>query len=342
MPEIKLVPLEQIPWEECFAFQARHQMSEEHIHQLYELVNESDEEQQQKGLPLRNDLFPPLTVFTRGGLSDLYYLADGFHRYESLERVGRDAWLCEVHVVDDPLLAAKVYSLKANTTHGLKRDTETCKRVFSKARALFPEADIYGPNGIEGMTGLSRGFLYTQLKRMKEAGTPDAAHEEYNKKTNPSVESPPKDASRAERIDARTNQNYEPIQELEEPAGTVENIVEAQKPKGKMVDKIGRQVPPGLRPKFNQSAVAELVRKMGMLVSDLDSLAGQPGWEYLDAAGAGRSIKSAQQSVKAAEYYTECPRCDCDKGCKLCKGAGFITSLQHARLSDQDKATLAQ
>ena len=50
MPEIKLVPLEQIPWEECFAFQARHQMSEEHIHQLYELVNESDEEQQQKGV----------------------------------------------------------------------------------------------------------------------------------------------------------------------------------------------------------------------------------------------------------------------------------------------------
>lgn len=348
MPEVKLVPLEQIPWQECFAFQARHQMSEEHIHHLHELVSESDEELQQKALPLRTDLFPPLTVFTRGGLTDLYYLADGFHRYEALERAGRDAWPCEVNVVEDPIFAAKAHSLKANTTHGLKRDAETCKRVFEKARALFPDAQMYGGKGsgsIEERTGLSRGFLYKHLKALKEAGTPDS-HKGYNPraaKENPSNPSPPADTSRVERIDEKTNPNCEPLMTLEDDEPPVhEDIVEAraEKPRGKMVDKLGRSVPPGLRPKFNQLAVAELVRKCGMFVAELDELAGKPGWEYLDVATQGRAIRSVQAAVKAAEYYTECPRCDMDRSCKLCKGAGFITSLQHARLDDREKAAL--
>jgi hypothetical protein len=337
MPEVKLVPLEQIPWEECFAFQCRNQMSEEHTKQLFELVSESDEEAQQTGAPLKLDLFPPLIVFTKGGISDLFYLADGFHRYEALERAGRDAWPCEVHVVEDPLFSAMEHSLIANTTHGLRRDAETCRRVFEKARKQFPDLKMYGKDGIEGKTGLSRGFLYIHLKRLKDAGTPD--NHVTQTRTNPNNPAPKADSLRAERADAKCNPNYEPAPALEDEPET-EDIVEAQKPKGKMVDKLGRQIAPGLRPKFNSSAVAELVRKCGMLVADLDALAGEPGWEYLDVAANGRSIKSVQASIKAAEYYTECPRCDCDKACKLCKGAGFITSLQFARLDDREKAGL--
>jgi len=370
MSEVRLVPLEQIPWEECLAFQCREQMSEEHIHQLTELVTESDEEQQQKGAPLRNDLFPPLVVFTRGGLTDLYYLAEGFHRYESLERAGRDAWLCEVHVVEDPLFAAKEYSLKANTNHGLKRDAATCQRVFMKARAMFPTLQLYGKEGIEGKTGLSRGFIYRQLVRLKKAGTPDIhVPQSLRRETpsdrpreKPSEPTPAAETARVERMDAkanpnRTNPNCEPLPKRD--VGTsVEEIAEAlpetrpaetrpaeaapgeAQTRGKLVDKLNRPVPPGLRGKHNTAAVAEWVRRLGMLISEVDGLAGKPGWEYLDVAAAGRGFKTIQNQFRGAEYYTECPRCDAVPNCKLCKGAGFITPLQHARLDDREKGAL--
>lgn len=379
MPEVKLVPLEQIPWEECFAFQCRDRMSEEHTQNLRVLIEESDEENQQTGAALRIDLFPPLTVFTKGGLSDLYYLADGFHRYEALTQAGRDAWLCEVHVVSDPLFSAKVFSLKANTAHGLPRDSATLRRVFAKARALFPAINLYGrgSESIQEKTGLSAGWIYLHAKWLKDSGIPDAKtiendskKEEADRKKrecekllsdgvvfgevasrvgitknrlnswikNKSVV-PGRDMNspKNDRLDERTNPNCEPLGSIDTEGLAEES--QSHRGGGKL-DKLKRPIPPGLLPKFNTPKINELVRKLGMMVCEIDELYGTPGFEYLDASAVGRSLRTIQNTLRAVEYYTECPRCDMDKGCKLCKGAGFITSLQHARLDDREKAAL--
>ena len=348
MSDVKLIPLGQIPWEECFAFQCREQMDRDHIAQLRELVEESDEEQQQKGLPLRLDLFPPLTVFTRGGLADLYYLADGFHRYEALLQANRDAYQMEVHVVDDPLFAAREHSLKANSRHGLKRDAATCQRVFMKARGMFPDIDIYGPRGIEGKTGLSRGFLYRQLKRLKEAGTPDThvilpLTRRRRNDPSPTTSASPSKTTPAEciqRIDVRTSSDAGDEPEAVSLPDATMKSVGGIGPRAHAIDKLGRAIPPSLRPKFNSPEVNELIRKIGMLLAEIDDLAGTPGWEYLDAAAVGRTMKSVQQSIRSAEFHTTCPRCEVKRTCKLCRGAGFITSGQHARLNDRDKSLL--
>lgn len=351
MSDVKLIPLGQIPWEECFAFQCREQMDRDHIAQLRERIEESDEEQQQKGLPLRLDLFPPLTVFTRGGLADLYYLADGFHRYEALLQANRDAYQMEVHVVDDPLFAAREHSLKANSSHGLKRDAATCQRVFMKARGMFPDIDIYGPRGIEGKTGLSRGFLYRQLKRLKEAGTPDThvilplKRSRGDTQTSPAPSEPPSKTTLSERTQ-RTDAPAKPGSGLpDEPestslAGSTTESVGGIGLRPHAVDKLGRAIPPSLRSKFNAPEVNELIRKIGMLLAEIDDLAGTPGWEYLDAAGVSRSMKKVQQSIRSAEYHSACPGCEGIQNCRLCRGAGFITSAQHARLAEQENAVL--
>jgi len=64
-------------------------------------------------------IFPPIIVFTNG---TLYWLADGFHRYEACKRCGLETIICEIRegTLDD----AKKFACEANTKHGLPRTNE--------------------------------------------------------------------------------------------------------------------------------------------------------------------------------------------------------------------------
>jgi hypothetical protein len=68
--------------------------------------------------------FPPVTVFFDGAA---YWLADGFHRYHSHRRAGRETIVADIH--DGGLREAILYSVGANTEHGLRRTNEDKRKA---------------------------------------------------------------------------------------------------------------------------------------------------------------------------------------------------------------------
>lgn len=68
--------------------------------------------------------FPPVTVFFDGVV---YWLADGFHRYHSHRQAGRDTIGVDVH--EGSLRDAILYSVGANSEHGLRRTNEDKRKA---------------------------------------------------------------------------------------------------------------------------------------------------------------------------------------------------------------------
>jgi len=69
-------------------------------------------------------VLPPITAFFDG---IVYWLADGFHRYHAHRRAGREAIAVDVH--DGGLREAILYSVGANTEHGLRRTNEDKRKA---------------------------------------------------------------------------------------------------------------------------------------------------------------------------------------------------------------------
>ena len=67
----------------------------------------------------RGCVFPAVTVFSDG---KEYWLADGFHRYESHKKCGLDSILCEIR--EGTLNDARKFACEANASHGLPRTNE--------------------------------------------------------------------------------------------------------------------------------------------------------------------------------------------------------------------------
>jgi len=69
-------------------------------------------------------VLPPVVAFFDGVV---YWLADGFHRYHAHRRAGRDTIAVDVH--DGGLREAILYSVGANTEHGLRRTNEDKRKA---------------------------------------------------------------------------------------------------------------------------------------------------------------------------------------------------------------------
>ncbi|NLW84510.1 MAG: hypothetical protein GXY41_08950 [Phycisphaerae bacterium] len=69
-------------------------------------------------------VLPPVAAFFDGVV---YWLADGFHRYHAHRRAGREAIAVDVH--DGGLREAILYSVGANTEHGLRRTHEDKRKA---------------------------------------------------------------------------------------------------------------------------------------------------------------------------------------------------------------------
>lgn len=69
-------------------------------------------------------VLPPVVAFFDGVV---YWLADGFHRYHAHRRAGREAIAVDVH--DGGLREAILYSVGANTEHGLRRSNEDKRKA---------------------------------------------------------------------------------------------------------------------------------------------------------------------------------------------------------------------
>lgn len=80
-------------------------------------------------------VLPPVVVFFDGVH---YWLADGFHRWHSHRKAGRDKIACEVH--NGTLEEARWFSYSVNQTHGVRRSND------DKAKAV--KAALRHPNGV--------------------------------------------------------------------------------------------------------------------------------------------------------------------------------------------------
>ena len=69
---------------------------------------------------------PPVIVFFDGST---YYLADGFHRYFAAKEAGVESIVEEV--IPGTLRDAILYSLSANSKHGLRRSNEDKRKAVS-------------------------------------------------------------------------------------------------------------------------------------------------------------------------------------------------------------------
>jgi hypothetical protein len=77
---------------------------------------------------LRGDAFPPLDVFFDG---EVYWLADGFHRYHAATAIGMTEIVCRVD--DGDLDDAVWFSLQANRSNGVRRTRQDVQNAVRRA-----------------------------------------------------------------------------------------------------------------------------------------------------------------------------------------------------------------
>ncbi|RYG68246.1 hypothetical protein EON80_12020 [bacterium] len=102
----------------------------------------------------QNNIFPPVEVYYDG--TD-YWLADGFHRLEAWERIGRTTKL-PVNIRPGDRRRAILHSLKANTKHGLRRSNED-KRHSVMMLLVDPEWSQWPQGKIAEACVVSREFV---------------------------------------------------------------------------------------------------------------------------------------------------------------------------------------
>ena len=71
--------------------------------------------------------FPPVDVFYDG---KAYWLADGFHRVQAVQRNGKKSIAVTVHQGD--LREAVLFSVGVNASHGMRRTNEDKRRAVEK------------------------------------------------------------------------------------------------------------------------------------------------------------------------------------------------------------------
>lgn len=90
---------------------------------------------------LRGDAFPPIDVFFDG---EVYWLADGFHRYHAATAIQMTEIVCTVH--DGDLDDAVWFSLQANRSNGVRRTQQDVRNAVKRAirhRKGVDEADRF-------------------------------------------------------------------------------------------------------------------------------------------------------------------------------------------------------
>jgi len=97
--------------------------------------------------------FPPVIVFCE---NNTYWLADGFHRADAARRAGWDVINAEVHPGN--LRTAILYSVGANSEHGLKRSNADKERAV-KTMLNDPEWNHWSDNEIAAYCKIDPGFV---------------------------------------------------------------------------------------------------------------------------------------------------------------------------------------
>lgn len=101
----------------------------------------------------RGDVFPPVTVFYDG---QSYWLADGFHRLKATQQTGASTITAQVR--SGTRREAILYSLGANTSHGLRRSNADKRRAVLTLLS-DPEWLLWSNAQIAKQCGVDEGLI---------------------------------------------------------------------------------------------------------------------------------------------------------------------------------------
>lgn len=121
--------------------------------------------------------FPPVVVFHDGAA---HWLADGFHRYHAMRRVGLTA--CRPAVHRGTRRDAILYSVGSNHQHGLRRNSDDKKKAI---RTLLRDAEwgVWSDNKILGLVGASGGYWFTFVAAERRSLLPEEKSEQTAART---------------------------------------------------------------------------------------------------------------------------------------------------------------
>ena len=115
--------------------------------------------------------FPPIVVFFDG---EKYYLADGFHRLQAAEQLGKDQ--IEAEVREGGCRDALFFAAAANSDHGLRRSNDDKRRAV-KVLLDDPEWSEMSDNRIAAHCGVTQPFVSKLHKEGQEDDVNSNEHE---------------------------------------------------------------------------------------------------------------------------------------------------------------------
>lgn len=343
-----LVVLDSIEWVDTQS-QLRIDRRQDKVDEWAELLKELDAHaidtaKRLTGAPIFDHPFPPIELFTDGGINSPHFIGDGYHRFHTYRKAGRDAIPANVTVCEDPRFEAFKFALSANATHGIPRTNADKRNAVRQALAC---------ERLQGMSlrELAKvcGVSYQTVSNIKNE---DAKGQVSNFDTPHEADTPAPDRPSTK---VSTPREHEPPRTVD-PVRLADTPTEEQDDTGPTnpLDKLKREVPTGLLAKYAagkrmaewRSTFNRLLKEITEESINADGML--PGFEHLQANGVqllALNCKTCCDELKNAEYHTDCPDCNAGKAngkkCKTCSGSGFLTGSMYDRLPPKSKELLA-
>lgn len=267
--------------------------------------------------------FPPLTVFFDG--AD-HWLADGFHRFLAVLRVGRRSVAAEVKqgTREDAAWAAA----GANATHGLRRTNEDKRKGVGMALKLRPDLS---DEAIAQHCGVSREFVNRERRQGVIGSQPDTRTGIDGKRYPVPTKKP------AAQVDAQKNEATKvppvptrPPHAPEKRKDSAEVSVSAPPgPVAGQEDATGKTIPDNLLKLWDRrTEIDALLGKLSDVRCALKAAqdAGDQLFAEVNTSSAMASLNAAYDALKATKPHAVCPWCHgvMSDQCRACRGCGMI------------------
>lgn len=234
------------------------------------------------------DEFPPVTLFNDGVN---FYLADGFHRYFALKKLGRHG--TEAEVRSGTLSEAILFALKANSKHGKPRtiaDKTNAVMICLKhvEWSMFPTAKIAEmcDVSIPFVAKLRRGEEPEKIKYVDKDG-------EIIERKNPSKK------NKTEKETVEVSLKEEPTVQLHQLEQANEAIDSLSKANQDLEDKLAAQLSPD--PAWAENYIAELREQINLLEIELDGVKKSRNSYQTENAELMKQVRFLEKKIKKLE-----------------------------------------
>ena len=182
--------------------------------------------------------FPPISVVHD---SKEYYLSDGFHRLLAAQKAGKASISCDV--IPGTLRDAILYSLSANSQHGLRRTIEDKRKAVLTMLEDFEwgDPDAWSDREIARQTHVSQPFVGKLRASLKtKPATDNVITPKTEKKAEPVIEEPVVPDPRDEVIDELVERNAELEKRL--TVGVMEATPEEKNKAQDLIEELQEQI----------------------------------------------------------------------------------------------------